>query len=159
MLAIVLTLAATVLVALLLGVHLTGAFLLNPALRMLDTGDYIRAKQAVDRTAPRLAKPLMLTCLVVTTLALGTVVLEGAVVAVIGCAIALVALVATLLAILRGDVPINRRMADWSPSDPPANWLSVRDEWERFFTLRSVANLVALIALVVACSVSIASGS
>lgn len=65
-----LSLTALVLVALLLGVHVTGRLVLNPALRGLDAHIYVRVKHSIDRTAPRLAKPLMLACLTLTTAAL-----------------------------------------------------------------------------------------
>lgn len=145
-----LSLTALVLVALLLGVHVTGHLVLNPALRVLDAYIYVPVKHGIDRTAPRLAKPLMLACLTVTTAALIAAILTGAVISAVAEAVALAALVVTLLAILRGDLPINRGMANWSPDAPPADWRATRARWERIFGLRVVSNLVALLATGVA---------
>ncbi|WP_372959223.1 hypothetical protein [Microbacterium sp.] len=135
------------LVALLLGVHATGLFVLNPVLRSMEVRVYVPVKHAVDRTAPRLAKPLMLACLAVTTAALFAAVLTGAMISAVADAVALIALVVTLLAILRGDLPINRSMAHWSPDAPPADWRTTRTRWERFFGIRTATNLVALLAI------------
>ncbi|MGM7699799.1 hypothetical protein [Microbacterium sp. A84] len=140
-----LSLTALVLIALLLGVHLTGYFALNPALRMMDASVYIPVKRAIDLTAPRLAKPLMLSCLAVTAAALIAAAFTGAVIVVAADAVTLAALVLVLLAILRGDLPINRGMASWSADEPPAEWRTIRARWERFFGLRVAANTLALL--------------
>ena len=57
------------------------------------------------------------------------------------------ALVVTLAAILRGDLPINVRMATWPADGLPTDWQAVRTEWERWFAVRVVATLVAVVAL------------
>lgn len=141
-----LSLTALVLVVLLLGVHLTGHLILNPVLRRMDAGIYVPVKQAIDITAPTLAKPLMLLCLAASAGALIAASLTGAAISAISTAIALGALIVTLVAILRGDQPINRSMANWSPTEPPAEWRTTRDRWEQFFVLRVAANTVALLA-------------
>lgn len=147
-------LAGLVLAAVLLGVHLTGLVALNPALRAMEERVYVPMKRAVDVTAPRLAKPLMLSSLAATAGTLVTAAATGAVPVVAASATALAALFLTLLAILRGDLPINRAMASWSSEDLPANWREVRVRWERFFMLRVVTNTIALLASAVAVLVS-----
>jgi uncharacterized membrane protein len=64
--------------------------------------------------------------------------------------VALAGLVGTLGAILRGDLPINRRMSTWQAARPPADWQRVRARWELFFTVRTMTSGVALGLLAVA---------
>jgi len=48
-------------------------------------------------------------------------------------------------------VPINRAIANWLPSAPPADWRQVRRDWSRLHTVRTwpvlVAALLATVAL------------
>lgn len=134
---------ALVFVAALAGVHLAGTVGMNPAMRSLDARSYVSMKQAADVAFPRLARPLLLGGLVVTAGA-GLVALAtaGAVVQVLlGCALAL--LVVTLVAVLRGDLPINLAMAAWDPLDPPTDWAGARARWEGFFALRTATTVAA----------------
>jgi hypothetical protein len=48
----------------------------------------------------------------------------------------------------RGNVPINRRVATWSPSAPPLYWAVLRDRWMRLHRLRTLAAAAAFLALV-----------
>lgn len=150
MTAFILVLVALILTAMLLGVHLSGVFGLNPAMNALDFDVYLRTKQSFDVVMPRFAKPLMLGTLISTAVAAFVAILQLEVGASLACGVGLVALAVTLLAILRGDLPINQAMASWSPEDPPDDWQQVRARWERFFAVRTTANAVALLALCVA---------
>jgi hypothetical protein len=58
----------------------------------------------------------------------------------------LVAALVALVAVLRGDLPINRRMAGWEGDAPPADWRAWQVRWERYFRLRAVATAVAFLA-------------
>ncbi len=149
----VVSVVALILSALLAGLHLSGMSL-NPVMRTLDGPTYLAVKQAADREFPKIAKPLMLASLTVTVvLAVTAAVLGHADVLVLGLA-ATAALLVTLLAILRGDLPINRAMASWTPSTLPGNWAAVRSAWEKSFAVRVVANAIAVAMLAVAVGVT-----
>ena len=92
----------------------------------------------------------MLSCLVGVAVATVAGALAGAVASAVASAIALGALVIALVAILRGDLPINRAMAGWSANQLPADWRATRTRWEYFFALRTAANAVAMLAASVA---------
>ena len=130
--------------------HLIGLIALNPALRTLDENTYVPVKQAIDIAAPRIAKPLLLSCLTATTGLLVSAAAMAQEFVAVGSAVALVALLVVLFAILRGDLPINRTMAGWSAKELPADWREVRAGWERFFAVRVTANSLALLAAGVA---------
>lgn len=136
---------ALLFVAALAGMHLAGTVGMNPAMRNLDARSYVSMKQAADVSFPRLAKPLLLGGLVVTAGA-GVVALATAGAAVLVLLVcAFVLLVVTLVAVLRGDHPINLAMAAWDPLDPPPDWAGARARWERFFALRTAATVAATV--------------
>lgn len=145
-----LTLFSLSVTALLAGVHLAGGLGLNPAMRSLDGTTYLAIKTAADREFPRLARPLMLAALAAGLAVVVTATVGGHLSVVVAASVASVALAVTLLAIVRGDLPINRRMASWAADELPADWQQVRARWERFFTVRVVATLIAVLALAVA---------
>ena len=145
-----LSLTALVLIAVLFGIQLFGQVALNPVLRAVDATIYIQIKQSFDIHAPRIAKPVMLLCLAAALATLVTAFVSSSMMVIGASALSLTALVIALLAVVRGDLPINRTMATWSAEEPPENWRAVRTRWERFFALRTGASCLALLATVVA---------
>ena len=142
--------AAIVLVGLLAGIHLAGIGGLNRALRALPAEVYIVTKQSMDREMPTLAKPLTIAALLAMAGSVATAAVSGAVVvAVLAGAGTLAGLVA-LVAVLRGDLPINERMDAWDPAAPPADWQRWRERWEGAFVVRAAALLLAFCCLVAA---------
>jgi hypothetical protein len=132
------------------GIHVLGVVALNPSWRTLGPATYVEVKQAADRRFPVLMRPLTLAGLLVLVLVTLLGALAGAVaVAVLG-GVGLAAAVVGLVAVLRGDLPINQRMATWSVTDPPADLVAERDRWERWFAVRTAATTVAAGASIVA---------
>lgn len=149
-----LSLAVSVIAVILLGisagVHLGGIGALNPALRALDAATYTAAKQSLDQHFPGLMKPLTLAGLLALLL---QVVLAGVAAQPVAAglaALALLAAVSALVAVLRGDLPINAAMATWDRAAPPGDWSSWRERWERYFRVRTVATSVAFLAALAA---------
>lgn len=85
MTAFILVLVALVLTAMLLGVHLSGVFGLNPAMNALDFDLYLRTKQSFDVVMPRFARPLMLGALISTAVATFVAILQLGVGASLAC--------------------------------------------------------------------------
>lgn len=128
------------------GVHICGVVALNPALRALDAPTYVTVKQSADLYFPALMKPLTLTGLgaLLAQTAIGG--LDGNAGAAIPAALGLVAAVAALVVVFRGDQPINDRMAAWAVGDPPTDWSTWRSRWEQYFRVRTLATMVAFLA-------------
>jgi hypothetical protein len=147
------SLLAVVLLGTSAGVHVGGLAALNPALRALDARTSIAVKQSTDRHFPSFTRPLTLAGLV----ALLAQTLLGGLYGRVGVAVlaglGLVAALVALVAVLRGDLPINRQMAGWSPGDPPADWRTWRARWERDFLVRTISTAVAFLAAVAALAV------
>lgn len=140
------SLAAVVLLGINAGIHICGVAALNPALRLLDAQTYVAVKQSTDRQFPALMRPLTLVglaALLTQTVAGG---LYGYVWVSRLAAVGLLAAIIGLVAVLRGDQPINGRMAQWDRSAPPADWSTWRTRWEGYFWIRTVATAVAFLA-------------
>ena len=152
-----LLLAASLLAVVLLGtsagVHVGGVAALDAALRALEPPAYVAVKQAADRCFPPFMKPLTLAGLgaLLALTVLGALDGRTAVAALAG--LGLLAAVSALVALVRGDLPINERMAGWAPDDVPADWASWRSRWERYFLLRTIGTVVAFLAAVAALAV------
>lgn len=145
-----LAIVALTLSSLLCGMHLFGAFALNPMLRKLDADEYVRQKQSADIEAPRLAKPLMIATLIAAIASTAAAHIDGEVVSLVATGIGTASLIVVFVAIVRGDLPINQQMALWQPDNPPADWGVLRDRWERFFLLRVGANVIAVLSFMFA---------
>lgn len=148
-----LTLTALVMAALLAGIHIIGVGGLNPAIHSLDGPTYLMFKQAADREMPKVAKPLMLGSLALTAATSVVATITGHPAAAIIGFVALLALAATLVAILRGDLPLNWQMASWTPTSLPEDWAATRTRWEMFFTVRVATSGLAVALLAAATSV------
>ncbi len=129
------------------GIHLSGMFGFNPALRSLDGATYLAVKQAADREFPKVAKPLLLTTLAATVAFVVTAAAQGRMIVTVLAVVGLLALISVLASILRGDIPINQEIATWTAATLPASWVQTRHRWETFFVVRTLANLVAVAVL------------
>lgn len=155
---VVLAVLATALHTMAAGIHVLGVAALNPSWRTLAPTAYVEVKQAADRRFPVLMRPLTLAGLVVAAgLTLLAAVAGRGAVAVLG-GVALAAAVVGLVAVLRGDLPVNQRMATWSAVDPPADWQAERARWERWFAVRPAATAVAAAASTAALVVASGQG-
>ncbi|WP_170131408.1 anthrone oxygenase family protein [Quadrisphaera granulorum] len=129
------------------GVHVSGGPLVR-ALRQLDPSTFVLTKHALDEAYPLLMKPLLLATLIVMALTTAAAAVSGRRRTALLAGTAVAALVVVLMAILRGDLPLNQQMATWDPSAPPADWREVRTEWEQWFAVRAVAACAAFAASV-----------
>lgn len=62
-------------------------------------------------------------------------------------AIALVIQIAAVLFSLIGPVPINNRIAAWTPGSLPDNWRTQERQWDRYHWIRTCALVVAFALL------------
>jgi hypothetical protein len=60
----------------------------------------------------------------------------------------LTTVIATAIAV-RGNVPLNRQMDRWSPTQPPDGWERIRDQWLGFHRQRGLAEIAGFVALLV----------
>jgi len=135
-----------VLVGLLAGEEFIVRWGVQPAMASLPDDAHLRTRIALVKSL-KVVVPMLMVPAVLATLAVVVVVV---VVAGAGDGLgwrvaAAVALGVFVLASFLGTVPINIRVNDWDPLDPPADWKRVVVRWERIDVVRSSAAIVAFV--------------
>ena len=64
-------------------------------------------------------------------------------------AIALVGLAIDIFITLKGNMPINDIINNWSPQNQPGNWAEYRSRWLELFQYRQIVNITAYLSLLV----------
>jgi hypothetical protein len=132
--------AAIVLVGLLAGTEFIVRWGVQPAIRALDDRAHVAARvKLVHRL--RVVVPALMVPAVVTSVAEALVDGGGWRWGAVG------ALVAFLLLAFLGTVPINMKVSNWRPEEPPHDWRATIIRWERIDVFRSSAAIAALICL------------
>jgi uncharacterized membrane protein len=60
-------------------------------------------------------------------------------------AIAAILMIVAMMVTVRVEVPMNRAIASWDITAPPANWADVRDRWLRFHLMRTCCGTIAFL--------------
>lgn len=68
----------------------------------------------------------------------------------IAASIALVALIADVVLTLKGNLPVNDIINNWSADNIPSNWADYRTKWFNIFQYRQVASITGFISLLIA---------
>ncbi|OXM63358.1 anthrone oxygenase family protein [Amycolatopsis vastitatis] len=124
----------------------------QPALRHLGDHAHVAARVALVRTLRVVVPGIMLP----TVLAGAAVLIAGSGGA--GAAFrwaGMAALVAFLLFSFLGTVPINMRVIDWQPDDPPPDWRATVLRWQRIDVARSTAAIAAFACFIIAFAVQV----
>ncbi len=62
--------------------------------------------------------------------------------------VALIALIADLLLIVKGNLPLNAIIGTWTRSSYPADWNKYRNRWMTVYNKRQVANVIGFVSLI-----------
>jgi uncharacterized membrane protein len=137
-----LILLALSLLMILVSVFLGTLLVITPVTRGLDAETYIRIQQPMTQHVTPLASVVG----VLAGLATGALAwrLRRTRFASRVADLAFVCLVALGISSVIVNVPINRELQGWSPSRPPGDWSSIRDQWDAFHILRTALSVVAL---------------
>ena len=142
----VLLVVQLVLVGLLAGEEFIVRWGVQPAMARLPDEVHVRTRIALVKSL-KVVVPVLMVPAVLASVAV--LVLRGADDGLGWRIAAMVALVVFVLASFLGTVPINIRVNDWDPEQPPADWKRVVRRWERIDVLRSTAAGVAFVLFVV----------
>ncbi|AOX65764.1 hypothetical protein BJK06_08360 [Curtobacterium sp. BH-2-1-1] len=131
-----------VLVGLLAGEEFIVRWGVQPAMASLPDDAHLRTRIALVKSL-KVVVPMLMVPAVLATVAV--LVVAGAGDGLGWRVAAAVALGVFVLASFLGTVPINIRVNDWDPLDPPADWKRVVVRWERIDVVRSSAAIVAFV--------------
>jgi uncharacterized membrane protein len=148
-----LILLALVLLMILVSVFLGTLLVITPVTRGLSAETYIRIQQPMTQHVTPLASVVG----ALAGLATGALAWQLRRARRLSrlATIAFICLAALGISSIVVNVPINRELQGWSPSRPPGNWSSVRDEWDAFHALRTALSVVALGCVLVLAQVAL----
>lgn len=131
-----------VLVGLLAGEELIVRYGVQPALDSLPDSAHVHARIALVKRL-KIVVPIMMVPAVIMSVAL--LIVAGGDLG-LGWRIAgMSALVGFLLFSFLGTVPINMKVNDWNPREPPMDWHRVVHRWETIDTFRSSAAILSFV--------------
>jgi hypothetical protein len=113
----------------------------------LDGYAYTQVRQLIDANMQAILKYVIYAALAANLL---LVILSGRTpgsVEFITALIALLLLITDILLTLKGNVPLNQIINSWTPTNPPADWRDIRDNWFRIFRYRQIAIITGMISL------------
>lgn len=116
---------------------------LTEAQRGLSAAAYVELRQGLNRVMNRRLSVVYIAALVTSIVLLGLAYTAGSGLVLGTTALALLGLIADVAYMMRENVPINRVMDGWSPSDCPPDWHTYRDRWLGLFAYRQALLVVA----------------
>ena len=153
MVAITIDVVGVILAGLLAGEELIVRWGVQPALAAMSDRAHVEARIALVKrlkvVVPMLMIPTVLAAILALILAAGE---PGAAARWAGS----VLLLAFVLFSFLGTVPINMKVNDWDPDDPPADWRDVVRRWERIDVFRSTSAILAFIFFAIGLGLSVA---
>ncbi len=120
---------------------------LSSATKKMQAPTYIEIRKLVDRELLQKLKPIYYITLAVCLLLTSFSVVNPAGLLFICSVIAFAALVVDIILALRGNMPMNRVINQWTASDYPNDWQQYRNRWFTIYHIRQAANLTGFTAL------------
>ncbi|WP_395728609.1 anthrone oxygenase family protein [Nakamurella sp.] len=149
MLTAILLFVSVVLVGLTAGGLAFMGFAVATATPKLSSGTFVRVHQALYRKADPLM-PIVVCASLIATVPLGVaMVVQDTTVSPAWVALVALGFVIVIVITRIGNKPINKIIARWDATSPPADWAAERDRFNRFHAWRTVAALVSFVVVVV----------
>ncbi|MFF3562464.1 anthrone oxygenase family protein [Streptomyces sp. NPDC002574] len=137
--------------ATLLGLYAGGVFfaVITPSVGRLPGPVYVPYWKALNADYGRVMPPFLLTCLALLVATCALSYRQGPLVFGLSLAAGVLVLATIVLTVTQME-PLNRLVDGWSPSEPPTDFVAVRDRWLTLHTVRTVLAVVAFVSLLVA---------
>ena len=139
-----------VLIGLLAGEELIMRYGVQPALDSLPDSAHVHARIALVKRL-KIVVPIIMAPTVVVSV--GLLIVAGADDGLAWRVAGLAALIGFLLFSFLGTVPINMKVNDWNPQEPPEGWRRVAHRWETIDTFRSGAAMLSFVFFAIAAQV------
>ncbi len=116
--------------------------------RSMQAQSYIEARQLLDKSLRSRLSLLYYVTLLAGILLVAFTVTNPHGFLFFSAVFALMALIADIILILKGNIPLNKTINSWSPSRYPENWSEYRAKWLVTYRIRQVINLSGFVVLV-----------
>ena len=127
---------AIVLTALSMGVHF-GTWATETPIRRTNSGAlFTEVHQGRDAVASRVMP--ILGNAAVLFVAFGAFLVRDHPTAFALALLGLALIISDMVVTLKFNVPLNKEVQKWKPETPPADWMRLRDRWEKFHTVRTI---------------------
>lgn len=116
----------------------------------LDANEYIRFRHLTDKNFRKKFKYVFYITLISTTV-LSIVAASKPTSLLFTCSIvAWIAFIADTTFMLKGNMPINDKINEWTIENYPPDWKQYRTNWLKVFMNRQIANITGFVSLVIA---------
>ncbi len=109
---------------------------------------YIEARQLLDKSLRQRLSVLYYATLLAGILLVAFTITNPHGFLFFSAVFSLMALIADILLILKGNIPLNKTINSWSPSRYPENWSEYRSKWLAVYRSRQIINLSGFVVLV-----------
>ena len=115
--------------------------------RSMQVGTYIESRQLLDKNLKSSLSLVYYLTLVSSVALTSFCVINPSGVLFICSIISAVSLIVDVALTLKGNVPLNKIINSWTPSNYPANWKQYRSKWLMVYNLRQAANIIGFVSL------------
>jgi len=115
----------------------------------LDVTSYIELRKLIDANMRAKFKYFVYGALLSNLLLVIATVREPGSLLFIAAAVGFLALIADMLLILKGNMPINNTINTWSADSYPTNWTEYREKWLNVYRYRQIFTITGFVSLVI----------
>jgi len=120
---------------------------MSKVMKNMQVTTYIETRKLLDKHLQVSLRVVYYGSLIVS-IALTALCLVNSSVLLFTCSIiALVCLVADLVLIVKGNMPLNKVFNSWTTTSYPSDWQQYRSKWFSFFHIRQLANMIGFLSL------------
>jgi uncharacterized membrane protein len=115
----------------------------------LDALTYIELRKQIDQSMRATFKYVIYAALLLNLLLVVVIAVSNSFsVLFFASVISFIALVIDTMITVKGNIPVNNIINNWTANDHPANWSDYRTIWLRYFRYRQIANIIGFVSLV-----------
>jgi hypothetical protein len=114
----------------------------------MDIGNYIQFRKLIDRNMRTKFRYVTYSALFASMLLIPISFRAGSLSLIVASLVGFCMLVVDLLITIKGNLPINSTINDWTNDHYPTNWTAVRARWLKFFLYRQIVNITGFAVLV-----------
>jgi len=120
---------------------------LTAASRNLSAPAYIEMRNCIDNQMRKRGPAVYYGTLAASVVLAVLVFMQGGTVLRIASFVALLALVTDIALMMKGNIPINGVIQNWTPANYPPDWQTYRDRWLSVFGYRQIALCIGFFGL------------
>jgi hypothetical protein len=122
---------------------------LADAQKTLRPSAYIELRNLLDRKLQLNLRIVYYTTLFTNLLLILVSFITNSTVLLATSVVAAAALIADMVLLFRGDIPINKTIRNWTPENYPPDWKTYRNKWFFYYHRRQIVDIIGFLSLVI----------